>query len=224
MGKTPIFIDTSDSANDNYKVAINVDKTTTSLTNSLEINGDIKGGDKFYVNDIIHERVSSSSYKIKTNLGGSSNRSGELRLTHDEVSLIMYDSSGNLATFLQLYPEDLKIYHLHDFSKSSDDRLKSYETDVTNATDMVMKMKPKFYKKHPDLMTDNPTPDLSGVSHYDEYGFIAQELNEDPKLSHFVNKHPKNEIYHVNYIEMIPILVKTIKELNERIKVLESRL
>ena len=107
-------------------------------------------------------------------------------------------------------------------SNTSDDRLKSYETDISNATETVMKLKPKFYKKHPDLITDDPTPDLSGVVNFDEYGFIAQELNEDPQLSHFAHLNPQTDIYHVNYIEMIPLLVQTIKELNERIHVLEN--
>jgi hypothetical protein len=115
------------------------------------------------------------------------------------------------------------IYYNGVLLTTSDDRLKSYETDVSGATDMILKLKPKFYKKHPTLITDDPTPDLSDVLHYDEYGFIAQDLNEEPKLSHFVRENPETKIYNVNYIEMIPLLVQTIKELNERIKVLESR-
>ena len=42
MVKTPILIDTSDSANDNYRVGINVDKTTSSLSSTLDVNGTVK--------------------------------------------------------------------------------------------------------------------------------------------------------------------------------------
>ena len=84
-------------------------------------------------------------------------------------------------------------------------------------------MNPKFYKKHPTLITDDPEPDLTDVLHFDEYGFIAQELQEDPELSHFVKKNPETEIYHVNYVEIIPLLVQSIKELNARISILESQ-
>jgi len=114
------------------------------------------------------------------------------------------------------------IFHRGIIIHSSDDRLKSYETDVSNATSLVMKMNPKFYKKHPTLITDDPEPDLSGVLHFNEYGFIAQELNEDPVLSHFVKENPDDNIYHVNYVEMIPLLVQTIKDLNYKVENLES--
>ena len=207
---------------ENNRVAIN--KGSGSPTHTLEVNGDIKGGDQFYVNDILHKRNSSSNYEISTQTGGTYNRKGKLALTDTEATLYVVNSNGTNAAYLQLYPQDSLIYHSLPFQYVSDDRLKSYEKDISNATNTIMKLKPKFYKKHPTLITDDPTPDLSGVVNFDEYGFVAQELNEDPELSHFVNKHSETEMYHVNYVDMIPLLVQTIKELNERIKVLESRL
>ena len=182
-------------------------------------------GNDFRVNDILHRRTNTSTYQILPNLGwsGSFNSKGEFSLSQYNAMLRVLDSGNGEITKLQCY-KDGNIYYRGTFVDTSDERLKSYETDVSNATEMIMKMKPKFYKKHPTLITDDPTPDLSGVLHYDEYGFIAQELNEDPQLSHFVKENPEDNIYHVNYIQMIPLLVQTIKELNERIKVLESSL
>ena len=181
-------------------------------------------GNEFRVRDIVHIRYSQSSYQILPKLGwsGSFNSRAEFTLSQSSAMLRMLNESGGEITKLQCY-KDTKIYYAGTLVPTSDDRLKSYETDVSNATSLVMKMNPKFYKKHPTLITDDPAPDLSGVLNFDEYGFIAQELNEDPQLSHFVSKNPESEIYHVNYIEMIPLLVQTIKELNERIKVLERR-
>ena len=191
----------------------------------FETNGDFKmSGSNFYVNDIKHTTGSTSAYEIQPNLGwsGNSNTKALLALNQFTASLRVLNDTGAEITSMSPY-KDGYIYYRGTLWNVSDDRLKSYETDVSNATDMVMKMKPKFYKKHPTLITDESEPDLTDVLHFDEYGFIAQELQEDPELSHFVKKNPETEIYHVNYVEMIPLLVQTIKELNDRIKVLESQ-
>jgi hypothetical protein len=197
----------------------------------LEVNATIKSGTSFYVYDILHQRLSASAYIIEPALGWSDIYNSRARLVLNQyvASLQVLNDTGAELTSISPY-KDGNIYYRGVLYNVSDDRLKSYETDVSGATDMILKLKPKFYKKHPTLITDDPTPDLSDVLHYDEYGFIAQDLNEDPKLSHFVRENPETKIYHVNYVEMIPLLVQTIKELvqttkelNERIKVLESR-
>ena len=191
----------------------------------LEVNATIKSGISFYVYDILHQRYANSAYEIQPALGwsGNSNTRALLALNQYTAALRVYNDTNAEITSISPY-KDGYIYYRGTLWNVSDDRLKSYETDVSGATDMILKLKPKFYKKHPTLITDDPTPDLSGVLNFDEYGFIAQELKEDPQLSHFVRENPETEIYHVNYVEMIPLLVQTIKELNERIKVLESRL
>ena len=178
-------------------------------------------GQHIYLNGV--DILADLNYRIfiRPVYGPNTYRS-EIQIDDFQVKSAVINSGGSVVAMLQPYFNG-QIYHIGNFNNVSDDRLKSYETDVSNATDTVIKLKPKFYKKHPTLITDDPAPDLSGVLNYDEYGFIAQELNEDPQLSHFVNQHPDTGIYHVNYIEMIPLLVQTIKELNERIKVLESR-
>jgi hypothetical protein len=189
----------------------------------IDVPVDVNGN--FYVHDILHIRYNTAAYEIQPNLGnsGTFNSKARLALNQYTASLRVLNSSDAEITSISPY-KDGYIYHRGTLFNVSDDRLKSYETDVSNATDMILKLKPKFYKKHPTLITDDPAPDLSGVINFDEYGFIAQELNEDPQLSHFVRENPETEIYHVNYVEMIPLLVQTIKELNDRIKVLESRL
>jgi len=185
------------------------------------IHGNISCG-TITIGDVAHIPSSSSTqYEITTQLSTSSNRQGILELSDSSVGVKIKTPTQNVG-FLLLQPQNGAIFHSHGFWNPSDDRLKSYETDVSNATDTIMKLKPKFYKKHPGLITDDPTPDLSGVQNFDEYGFVAQELNEDPVLSHFVNQHAETGMYHVNYVEMIPLLAQTIKELNERISILEN--
>ena len=70
-------------------------------------------------------------------------------------------------------------------------------------------------------MLDLPGPDLT-VHWTWEYGFIAQELESDALLSHFVNTHPESGMKHVNYVEFVPILVQAIKELSARATALGS--
>ena len=188
-------------------------------------NGNYKiSGSQFYLNDILHERLTASAYVIQPNLGWSDTFFSKARFVLNQyvASIQVLNSSNAEITSVSPY-KDGNIYHKGNFFNTSDDRLKSYETDVSGATDIILKLNPKFYKKHPTLITDEPEPDLTNTLHFDEYGFIAQELQEDPQLSHFVKKNPETEIYHVNYVEMIPLLVQTIKELNARISILESR-
>ena len=176
-----------------------------------------------YVNNVHLYAPSSNAFELRTSLAwsGNSNTMARLVLNQYTASLRVLNDTGAEITSMSPY-KDGYIYYRGTLWNVSDDRLKSYETDVNNATDMVMKMKPKFYKKHPTLITDDPAPDLTNTLNFDEYGFIAQELQEDPQLSHFVNKNPETEIYHVNYVEMIPLLVQSIKELNERVNILEK--
>ena len=76
------------------------------------------------------------------------------------------------------------------FPGSSDDRLKSYETPIENATSVLLQLRPFKYKKHPYLVTDNPTPDLSGVDWFYESGFIAQEVAQIPELNYLIDDFP----------------------------------
>ena len=73
---------------------------------------------------------------------------------------------------------------------SSDDRLKSYETPIENATSVLLQLRPFKYKKHPKLVTENPTPDLSGVDWFYESGFIAQEVAKIPELNYLIGDLP----------------------------------
>ena len=109
-------------------------------------------------------------------------------------------------------------------SISSDDRIKSYEVDIEDATEMLSRITPKKYKKHPQLLLDeaDETPDLTGVDWKWEYGFIAQELEADETLSHFVTRHPDDDLRCVNYEEFVPVLVKAVQELSARISALEA--
>ena len=135
----------------------------------------------------------------------------------------MYRGNNN-STISKLQPyANGFIYHTGPLSSTSDDRIKSYTENVTNATDTILHCEPKKYKKHEDFQTDSDTPDLEGVDWRWEYGLVAQDLQGHDTLRHFVSQHPESGLYHVNYEEMIPLLLQSIKELHARIAVLEQR-
>ena len=122
-----------------------------------------------------------------------------------------------------------RIYYYRPFSYQSDDYLKSYESDIINATDLIIQLKPKKYKKHSNYWTDLPEPDLSGVEWFYEAGFIAQDLEKIPEFKYLVSENTiettnagTKEIKTVNYIEIIPYLVQSIKELHQKVTTLEA--
>lgn len=131
-----------------------------------------------------------------------------------------------------------------NFDNTSDDRLKTEETLITNATETIKKLKPQLYKKY-------GTFDLSGDYHV-ESGLISQEVYHNiPELRHLVDtgndasgnpviisemdlsnvnidEDPNYEDYGwndpaaLNYIGLIPYLIKSNQELEARISAIEN--
>lgn len=109
------------------------------------------------------------------------------------------------------------------FHGYSDDRIKSRTADISNATEMLLKLKPVKYEKHINLKVDIGVEDtdLSGVEHETEMGFNAQDVQKIPELAFIVKEH--NDLLSLNYMNLISVLTKSIQELNERIKILENK-
>ena len=118
----------------------------------------------------------------------------------------------------------------------SDDRIKTQEEPIKNATDTIMKLKPCSYRKHPQYLVDedDESPvhkDGSGniITQIKESGLIAQQVYRDaPELRHIIGEcydftHKKN-ILNMNYTQLIPYLIKSNQELNERIIQLENKI
>ena len=129
---------------------------------------------------------------------------------------------------------------------SSDDRIKEEEKFIENATDTLLKLRPQTYIKYasiPDGSSIKPNFDLSGNF---ESGLIAQEIYYDaPELRHIVEvETDKGDIIipssddpqkdpdysdwgdmpaGVDYIQLIPYLIKSNQELHERILKLEAK-
>ena len=117
----------------------------------------------------------------------------------------------------------------------SDDPIKSEEELIGSAALTLLKLKPKNYFKHPLYRVDVddeapiPTHDLSGevIEKWWESGLIAQEVAEIPELQHLIGEMPEFEnetdTLTMNYTGLIPYLIKSNQELNERIKQLENK-
>jgi len=125
-------------------------------------------------------------------------------------------------------------------SITSDDRIKEEEKFIENATDTLLKLRPQTYIKYApvkDGSTIKSNFDLSGNF---ESGLIAQEIYYDaPELRHIVEvendkgdtiipssddpqKDPDYSSWGdmtagVNYIQLIPYIIKSNQELHERI-------
>jgi GH43 family beta-xylosidase len=118
---------------------------------------------------------------------------------------------------------------------ASDDRVKSEEIPIENATEVLLKLTPTNYFKHPSYRVDEddespiPEKDASGNQIYKEWesGLISQEVLKVNELQHIVECIPdltdEGETKCIKYTELIPWLIKSNQELHERIKQLESK-
>ena len=119
---------------------------------------------------------------------------------------------------------------------ASDDRIKTEEIPIENATDVLMKVVPKNYWKHPSYRVDEddespiPEKDLSGdvIHKFYESGVIAQDILDITELKHLINLSldtlTEEDTLVVSYQQFIPFLIKSIQELNARIITLENKI
>ena len=135
----------------------------------------------------------------------------------------------------------------HGISVNSDDRIKTSEVFIENATETLNKLRPQVYDKWSSL--DFAT-NSNAVSNR-EAGLIAQEIFYDaPELRHLVNvpETANSNVYSsniqsstdpsidpdysdwgtttagVNYTGLIPYLIKALQEKDADIRALEARM
>lgn len=100
------------------------------------------------------------------------------------------------------------IYLTNSPNVSSDLRLKSNIKPLDLGLNEILKLQPKFYKKHNDFEKKSEG--------HEEYGFIAQELKKVLPLVVSGNENDINPLG-VKYEQIIPVLTKAIQELNQKI-------
>ncbi len=122
----------------------------------------------------------------------------------------VYFGAGNSSTVAQ-------VTNTGSFNTTSDDNIKFYEKDIFNGLEVINKLKPQSYIK-----TFKPSDDPDEDGWY-ECGLIAQEVEQIPQLSHAVTA-PTNddELYALNYNQILPYLISAVKELSQRVSLLEQ--
>jgi hypothetical protein len=131
-------------------------------------------------------------------------------------------------TLLTTINTDGDLYTIGTLTSGSDDRIKSHEINIENATETLLKLTPKIYDKHPSVRfhEDQEENDLTNIPHFKESGLIAQEVLKDAfELEHLVVKPKTDEdLYGMNYIGLIPYLIKSNQELYALLEIEKQKL
>jgi hypothetical protein len=119
----------------------------------------------------------------------------------------MIDDTVNIRKKLHVVGN---ITHTGTIQQTSDMRLKSDLTEITDATTTLIKMRPLTYLKTHE----------SGEP-FKEAGFIAQHIKEDVReLDYIVSS--GGDYLSVNYNGLFAYIVQSIKEINTRLTLLEN--
>lgn len=250
----------------------NVGIGTTSPTQKLHVNGNISAS-TVYANltGNVTGNVSGSSGSVS----GSVHTSGAIVLNRNfgQNSDVNHSSLNNIAGnyfvkigidagyttsnygrvyFLKSNTDENKVtVYANGFTGPSDDRLKTNELLITNATNTLMKLSPQIYEKYGNLQhTSSP---------HTESGLIAQDVwYNTPELRHIVTLPidasgndsvplplpegvntqqniqqdidyvslgwSSNDYAGLNYIQLIPYLIKSNQEQQEEINTLKTQL
>ena len=93
--------------------------------------------------------------------------------------------------------------------ETSDDRYKHNERPILNPLGLVEQLNPIIYDKTEVDLGADYNGDLSHVTHWEEWGLIAQRVREIPELSFAVDEHPTDDgnstICAVNDLSLIHI-------------------
>jgi len=99
----------------------------------------------------------------------------------------------------------------------SDTRIKTNQRDIKYGLSDILKTTPKSYTQHNSKFVEDKL-EVDFTEGLEEIGFIAQELHQ--VMPEMVNK-PEDDskrLWSINYIELIPVLVKSIQQQQEIIE------
>ena len=158
----------------------------------------------------------------------------------------IYATGYNANQEINIVSRGTSNVNIKNYAVYSDDRLKTNEQYITNATATLLKLKPQIYDRHEKIneLCDNPTREAGLIAqdvYYDapELRFLVSARNNGiddgpvniPEKKPFVDDDPTkdpdysgwgNASASIAYIQLVPYLVKTIQELHERIAALEN--
>ena len=102
------------------------------------------------------------------------------------------------------------------FNTSSDYRLKENIVDITDATDRVKKLKPKRF----NFIADKTNTVVDGFLAHEVSSIVPEAITGEKDA---VDSDGKIIPQGIDQSKLVPLLVKTIQELEARIAVLESK-
>jgi len=223
------------------------------------INTSVVGSTTTYIGNKLHFRDDDTHPDAWIRWGGYSNTGGVLNVVSNGLQLHGFDCHefhiGNSPTpgipiRMRLNATGLYLagsfIHPHNFS---DDRLKTNETPLLNATETLLKLKPQTYLK--SVPESNKDPMIKAMLPEPTYeaGFIAHDTwNDVPEVRHIIQgvdeslntnfndgvlqenhqtmnaetKIVEPQYLSIEYAMLVPYLVASIKELHIRIAQLEG--
>tara|TARA_Y100001938_G_C7952466_1_gene360002 strand:- start:47 stop:775 length:729 start_codon:yes stop_codon:yes gene_type:complete len=151
---------------------------------------------------------------------GSDGLNGESGLTFDGTTLnINLSGSGTAMHFYRAGALNGSITvsssNTH-FNTSSDYRLKENIVDITDATDRIKKLKPKRF----NFIADKTNTVVDGFLAHEVSSIVPEAITGEKDA---VDSDGKIMPQGIDQSKLVPLLVKTIQELEARIAVLESK-
>jgi hypothetical protein len=160
----------------------------------------------------------------------------------------IYATGSNTNQDLSIVSRGTGTTYVKNYAVFSDDRIKTNEEYIMNATETLMKLKPQVYDKHEEInvLSDNPkreagliaqdiyydTPELRYIVSTRNRGIDAEPVNI-PSEKPFVDDDPQKDPDYsgwgtasagVAYIQLVPYLIKSNQEIYTELQTLKARL
>jgi hypothetical protein len=159
----------------------------------------------------------------------------------------IYATGSNTDQNLYIISRGTGSTYVKNYQVHSDDRIKTNEEYITNATETLMKLKPQVYDKHEkiNVLSDNPkreagliaqdiyydTPELRYIVSTRNEGIDAEPVNI-PSEKPFVDDDPQKDPDYsgwgtgsagVAYIQLVPYLIKSNQEIYTELQAEKAR-
>jgi len=222
-GKELQFVDTNESIqSDGSKIILKSGGTTFNFPTSDGSNGQalVTNGSGTLSFAAAGASLANDANNRVTTATGSGGLNGESGLTYNGYTLVVNQpGDGSVVSFTRSGTQQGYI-HIYDggvtYNTGSDYRLKENVSDMTDATSRLKKLKPKrfnFISDETNTLRD---------------GFLAHEVSDVvPEVvtgEKDAVDSDGNPVYQgMDHSRLVPLLVKTIQELEARIAVLESK-
>jgi hypothetical protein len=151
----------------------------------------------------------------------------------------IYATGYNSNQEINIISRGTSYTYIKNYSAYSDDRIKTNEEYITNATETLLKLKPQIYDRHEKIneICDNPTREAGLIAqdvYYDapELRYLVSARNDGiddepvniPEEKPFVDDDPTkdpdysgwgNASAGLAYIQLVPYLIKAVQEIHQ---------